>query len=343
MVRASGSQGPSDWRRSVDDNEHAFKRWLLVLLSLAVVPAAALWSAIYFIAGVPLAAIVPGAYTIIVPINTLIFGVSRRLGFYRFTQLLMMLVLPFLLMLSLGGYKQSSAVIIWSALCPLAALLLDDLRRTIGWIVGFVALLVLSAILQPYLTPAPLSETFITIFFALNLGTVITIAFVLLYHFVRQRNFFQERSEMLLHKILPKEISEALKTGQRTIATHHDAASILFADAVGFTRLTSAMPPMEMVTMLEDVFQCFDELVEKYGVEKIKTIGDSYMVASGVPRPRPDHAIALVELALEVRASVATRTFGGTSSLSGLASTPARLWPASSAVRSSSTTFGVTR
>ena len=75
-------------------------------------------------------------------------------------------------------------MIIWSALCPLAALLLDDLRGTIGWIAGFVALLALSVVLQPYLTPAPLSETFIIVFFALNLGTVIAIAFVLLYHFV---------------------------------------------------------------------------------------------------------------------------------------------------------------
>ena len=88
-----------------DDSDLALKKRLLVLLSLAVVPAAALWSAIYFAAGAPLAAFVPGAFTIIAPVNTLVFGVTRRLGFYRFTQLLVILVLPFLLMLSLGGYK----------------------------------------------------------------------------------------------------------------------------------------------------------------------------------------------------------------------------------------------
>ncbi len=294
-----------------DDTDLALKKRLLVSLSFAVIPAAALWSAIYFAAGAPLAGLVPGTYAVVAPLNIVLFGRTRRFGFFRFTQLLMILVLPFLLMTALGGYGQSSAVIIWSALCPLAALLLHDLRATIGWIAAFAGLLAVGAVLEPHLTPAPLSETFIIVFFALNLGTVIAIAFFLLYHFVGQRNFFQERSEMLLLNILPKEISEALKGGQRTIATQHDAASILFADVVGFTRLAASLKPMEMVRLLEDVFQCFDELVDRYGLEKIKTIGDCYMVASGVPRARADHATALAGMAVDTQKAVATRTFGG--------------------------------
>lgn len=294
-----------------DDSDLALKKRLLVSLSCAVIPAAALWSVIYFLAGARLASLVPGAYAIVAPLNIVLFGITGRFGFFRFTQLLLILILPFLLMLALGGYRQSSAVIIWSALCPLAALLLHDLRTTKGWIAAFVGLLAVSVALERSLTPAPLSETFILVFFALNLGTVIGIAFFLLYHFVGQRNFFQERSEMLLLNILPKDISEALKGGRRTIAAQHAAASILFADIVGFTRLAASLKPMEMVTLLEDVFECFDELVEKYDLEKIKTIGDCYMVASGVPRARSDHATAIVGMALDVRAVVATRTFGG--------------------------------
>jgi adenylate cyclase len=75
-------------------------------------------------------------------------------------------------MLSLGGFKNSGVVIIWAALCPLAALLLEDLRRTVFWILGFVSLLVLSAILQPYLVPVGLPETFVTWLFALNAGAL---------------------------------------------------------------------------------------------------------------------------------------------------------------------------
>src|SRR6185503_8027469 len=104
----------------------------------------------------------------------------------------------FLLMESLGGFAQSSAVIIWSALCPLAALLFEELRRTIWWLAGFVALLFVSSLLDPFLPPGNLTPEFLNWFFALNIGAVISIAFSMLFYFVGQRDFFQERSEMLL-------------------------------------------------------------------------------------------------------------------------------------------------
>jgi adenylate cyclase len=213
-------------------------------------------------------------------------------------------------MMSLGGFKQSSVVIIWAALCPFTSLLIEDLRSTVLWIAGFVALLILGAVLQPHLTPFGLSETFVTWFFVLNLGSVIAIIFALLYYFVGQRNFFQERSETLLLNILPKEISEALKLGPGTIAAHYEAASVLFADVVEFTPMAATMTPLSLVDLLNEVFQCFDGLVEGHDLEKIKTIGDCYMVAAGVPRERPDHAVALVQLALDMQEAVATRMFG---------------------------------
>ena len=294
-----------------DSSEIALQKRLVVSLSLIIAPLAVLWSAIYFAAGVPLAAAIPGSYSIIATVNTVIFALTRNLGFYRFTQLLMILILPWLLMMSLGGFKESSVVIIWAALCPLAALLLGDLRQTLLWILAFIVLLIVSAILQPYLPSVDLPELFVTWFFALNVGSVIAIAFVILYYFVGQRNFFQERSEMLLLNILPKEISEALKAELRTIAAHYDAASILFADVVEFTPMAATMTPLRLVDLLNEVFQCFDSLVDKYDLEKIKTIGDCYMVAAGVPRTRPDHATAIVRLALDMQAAVAAREFGG--------------------------------
>jgi adenylate cyclase len=294
-----------------DSTDTALQKRLMVALSVGLLPMTFLWSAIYFVAGVPLSAAIPAIYTAAAPVNTLVFSWTRNLGFYRFTQLLMFLVLPWLLMMSLGGFRESSVVVIWAALCPLASLLIEDLRDTLLWILGFVALLAASAIVQPYLTPAGLPEAFVNWFFVLNVGAVITIAFVLLYYFVGQRNFFQERSEMLLHNILPKEISEALKAEQKTIAAQHDAASILFADVVGFTPMAATMTPLALVELLNEVFLCFDGLVEKHGLEKIKTIGDCYMVASGVPRARPDHAGVLVQLALDMSEAIAERTFGG--------------------------------
>ena len=286
------------------------QRRLLVVMSVGTLPLTVLWSIIYFAGGARLAAAAPAAYSIITPINTVLLQWTRNFGLYRFIQLAMTLVLPWLVMLSLGGFKSSSAVIIWAALCPLVSLLVEDLRRTVLWIVGFVALLIVSGFLQPRLTPFELPEALTTWFFVLNLGAVIAISFALLYYFVGQRNFFQQRSEALLLNILPKEISEALKRDRSAIAAHYDSASVIFADIVEFTPMAATMPPLDLVNLLNDVFQCFDDLVEKHGLEKIKTIGDCYMAAAGVPRERSDHAIAVVRFALDIRDIAASRTFG---------------------------------
>lgn len=294
-----------------DSDELALQKRLAVTLSLVIVPLALVWSGIYLAVGAPLAASIPGAYVLLAPANAAIFALNRDLRAYRFGQLSMFLVLPWLLMMSLGGFRSSSVVIVWAALAPLGALVFEGLGRTLLWLFGFIGLLIVSAIMQPYLPPVDLPEQFVTWFFVFNVAAVIALAFATVYYFVGQRNFFQERSEMLLLNILPKEISETLKAGPRTIAAHHDAASILFADVVNFTPMAATMTPLRLVELLNEVFQCFDELVEKYELEKIKTIGDCYMVAAGVPRPRADHAQAIVELALDMQKAVAENEFCG--------------------------------
>ena len=296
---------------AADTNEVALQKRLAVVLCAGTLPLTTLWSVIYLLMHTPLAAVAPVFYTVFTLANTGLFAWTRNLEFYRFTQLLVILVLPWLVTIALGGFQQSSVVIVWAALCPLGSLLLEEPRRTLLWIVGFVALLPITALLQPHLTPAHLPDTFVTWFFVLNLGTVIAVVFGLLHYFVRRRDFFQQSSEMLLLNILPKEISEALKIEPRAIAAHYDEASILFADIVGFTPMAATMLPLTLVDLLNDVFECFDDLVDKYELEKIKTIGDCYMVAAGVPRQRVDHAEALVNFALDMRAEIGKRTFGG--------------------------------
>jgi guanylate cyclase len=294
-----------------DSPETALQKQVAVALSVGTLPLTALWSAIYFAADVPLAGAIPGFYTLFTPLNTALFAWTRNVGFYRFSQLLTILILPWLVMLALGGFGPSSMVIIWATLCPLCSLLLEEPRQTMLWIVGFLVLVVLGALLQPWLVPAPLPQAFVTWFFVLNIGAVTTIIFSLLYYFVGQRNFFQQRSESLLLNILPRDVSETLKREQRTIATHHPSASILFADVVNFTPMAAAMTPLELVELLNEVFHCFDSLVDRYGVEKIKTIGDCYMVAAGVPAERADHAAALANLSLDMKEAIESRTFGG--------------------------------
>jgi len=99
---------------------------------------------------------------------------------------------------------------------------------------------------------------------------------------------------------LPAEVAGELKRRGETTARRFESISVLFADIVGFTPLAAEMDPEEMVAQLNEVFTSFDQLADRYGCEKIRTIGDNYMVASGVPTPREDHAEALAGMALEM-------------------------------------------
>ncbi|MGL4376277.1 MAG: adenylate/guanylate cyclase domain-containing protein, partial [Microcoleaceae cyanobacterium] len=123
--------------------------------------------------------------------------------------------------------------------------------------------------------------------------------------------FERNKSEMLLLNILPKEIALILKNKCQTIATEFTNTSILFADIVGFTPLSETLTPWQLVELLDELFCNFDKLVDKYELEKIKTIGDCYMVASGVPSPREDHAEALAMMALEMMNYINNSTFYG--------------------------------
>lgn len=110
----------------------------------------------------------------------------------------------------------------------------------------------------------------------------------------------QEKAELLLLNILPKPIADRLKQNPQSIADSFADVTVLFADLVNFTRLSEQISPTELVEMLNRIFSAFDVLAEKHGLEKIKTIGDSYMVVGGLPMLRPDHAEAIAEMALDM-------------------------------------------
>jgi class 3 adenylate cyclase len=114
----------------------------------------------------------------------------------------------------------------------------------------------------------------------------------------------KQTSERLLLNVLPGPIADRLKTGESLIVDRFDAVSVLFADIVGFTAVASRTSPEALVTMLNELFSAFDKLAEKHGLEKIKTIGDAYMVVAGIPTPLADHAVAIAHMALDMLAAV---------------------------------------
>jgi adenylate cyclase len=123
----------------------------------------------------------------------------------------------------------------------------------------------------------------------------------------------QEKSERLLLNILPQPIAQRLKNDQGIIADTFAEATVLFADIVDFTRLATHISATDVVSLLNDIFSLFDSLAEKHGLEKIKTIGDAYLVVGGLPTPRPDHAEAIADMALDMQKAVGgkTRDTGG--------------------------------
>jgi guanylate cyclase len=294
-----------------DSDEQRLQKTLLSLGSIMFIVAGALWGILYFLLGEYIAGSIPLGYAVVSSLSMIVFHLTRHYKFLLFTQLLLILFLPFLLMIALGGFIRSSAVILWSLLSPLGALLFGEPRQGLRWLVAYLSLTIISGYFEfrPWVPSSSLSATTIIIFFILNIGTVSSIAIFLLAYFVSQKNLLfellrqeQAKSESLLLNILPKDIAARLKQGEHTIADNYDSVSIMVVDLVDFTPLSVACEPKAMVEFLSEMFSHFDQLVEKHGVEKIETVGDSYMVGAGLPVPRHDHASVVTHMALDIRA-----------------------------------------
>ena len=292
--------------RPSDTHDIRLQKTLVAASTLMMSTAGIGWGLIYIFFSEPLAASIPFAYSGLSFVSITSFALTGQYRYFRFTQMCLSLLLPFLVMLALGGFVNSSGVVLWSLTFPLGALVFAGRREAIRWFAVYIGLIAIGGGLDSFLPrDTNLPPLMVTTFFVLNIVAVSVIVFVLLHYFVAQRERAmrllqreQERSEALLLNVLPQEVAEVLKSGAQTIADYHEEASVLFAGIVGFTSLTDRLSPASMIDLLNEIFSHFDSLVEELGLEKIRTIGDNYMVASGVPRPRMDHAQALARMAL---------------------------------------------
>ena len=299
-----------------DSRDEALRRETLVLAAAFTTAVSVVWVATYSALGLYLSAAIPFAYQLVSIVSLIVLARTKRYRFFRTCQLALSLMLPFVLQLSLGGFVASSGVVLWSFTAPLGALLFSGRKEAARWFAAFLAVIVLSAALDPFLSNKTLEiPHWIRIsFFALNVIGLTSTCYVLLHYFVRERDRAaemvaaeRERSEQLLLNVLPQPIAERLKAGESPIADGSPQVGVLFADIVGFTPLSAAMSPQDIVRMLNEVFTLFDGLAADRGLEKIKTIGDAYMVASGLLDGSPDHARRLAEMALEMLLAVGSR------------------------------------
>ena len=210
----------------------------------------------------------------------------------------------------LGGLVPSDLVILFGLLTVIGALIVLPFRAAFLWFLAYLATLVLAVVLPERIEPIHVGNPS-PADIAFTIVGVLCFVFPSMAYFVRQRDRYQKRSDDLLLAILPDEIAATLKSDRTMIADDHESASVLFADVVGFTPMSAAMSPPELVSLLNTVFTTFDRFVEELGLEKIKTVGDAYMVASGVPHGRSDHAHAIAELALRMRDHTERHRFDG--------------------------------
>ncbi len=290
-----------------DSVEERRRKVTLVVLSGICFIASIVWGAAYYVIfGPTITVFITYGFTIVVGIALLVFLVTKRFGLLLYPFFLMILWNPIAMQWSLGGFAASGVLMTWSILAPFCALMFQSIRQAVWWFLAYLGLLAVSLVFDDQFRQwgTPVSHTTSMVFFGMNIIGPSLAIFLSMMYFVNAFQREHERSEALLLNILPEPIAERLKLGEEIIADGFSDVTILFADIVGFTRLAGRTTPQELVLLLNAVFSAFDRLTRRHGLEKIKTIGDAYMVAGGLPVPQTDHAEAIAKMALDMRAEV---------------------------------------
>ena len=302
MARDLGSWIATLGRRviSSEDSEQAkLNKTLAIFASGLMGFGAMLWLAIYWAMGIKFSATVPLSYLGLSAGSLGLYLWKRNFELFRFIQVSLFLFVPFIMQWSIGSYVSSSGVMLWALLAPVGVMIFQGPRESTPWFFAYIVMTGISGFFDYYLgegVQQGVTMQSVAVFFSLNFAAVSTIVYLLISYFVNQRDKLQarvdeqykllqaeqEKSERLLLNILPGPIAQRLKEQHTTIADGFSDVTVMFADIINFTRLSEEMPPKFMVTLLNEVFSHFDQLAEKYGLEKIKTIGDAYMVAGGL-------------------------------------------------------------
>ena len=295
-----------------DDEDLRARKALLVMISVLILPVAALWAALYLSFGSPVGW-APVAYYGVLAGSVAVFSRTRNFLWLLRVGQVAILFAPTLSMIPLGGFLGAGGVGLWAILAPLGSLVFERVDTAVRWYAAFAIVFLGSGIAGELVGPVSpqVPRWFTTTMLGMNITVGGAIVFTLLAVFASERRAAlealrveQAKAEELLLNILPRSIAERLKAQTRPIADHIGSASILFADVVDFTPWSERLRPEDVVGHLDLLFTHFDGLAERYGLEKIKTIGDCYMVAAGVPDARPDHARALALVGLDMLAAM---------------------------------------
>ena len=303
-----------------DSEQLRLAKSLLVFATGLVSSASMVWLAIYWFLGPQLSSTYPYIFQLLLAGNLLLYIKTRNFDFFRVSQIGLFLFVPFAVQWSIGNFVTASGVILWGLLAPVGAVVIFGVSGSLAWFLAWIFFTGLSGFFDWYLAdlapktpPVPLRTS--VVFFALNFIAVSTLIYVLLRHAILEQQKIkqhleeahaqlqveQERAERLLLNILPAPVAKRLKESNQTIADGFADVTVMFADIVGFTQVAAGMSPSQVFAMLNRIFSAFDDLAEELGLEKIKTIGDAYMVAGGINDSGTDYTVAIARMAVAMR------------------------------------------
>ena len=290
-----------------ETEDERMRRGLLVGVALLISVLAIFWGLVYIAFGEPLGGAIPLTYTILSLLSIVIFTVTRRYDVFRLTQLGLMLVLPFVLMVALGGFVPSSIVVLWAFFAPLGALAFASPREALRWLAAYLALVVaVGAFGGALRTANNLPAGLVGGMFIVNITAVSIVVFAALYAFVRERARAFAAVHRLFGQYLSPQIVRSLlsEPGRAALGGENREVTALFADLEGFTPFTESRSPHETVLALNRYFSAVVPVVFANGGTIIQFAGDAIVAVWNAPVEQPRHALAAARTALAMQRAI---------------------------------------
>ena len=310
-----------------DDDDTRLRKFLLLAAALLITPLAFVWGTIYWLVGVPSAALIPWLYVLISLASLVTFATTRRYAWFAISQFVPYVSLPFVLMWILGGFVSGSAVAVWAGLGPITAALLGHRRAALGLAAGYAILIAASAVVP---TPAaPAQPAWLRVgLFALNLAAVPLVAFLFVRLFAGDRASALATVRRVIGQYFSADLVDVLLADPARAELGGEIAqvTVLFADLGSYSTYAEKRAPAEVVAMLNAYFGLALPAILEHGGLPTQLAGDAIMAVFGAPKPMLDHATRACRAALAIlerTETLATGSLAGPRFHIGLNSGPA--------------------
>ncbi len=296
-----------------DSDDTRSEKTSIFLVAAACCFFGVVWSGVYFrLFGAGLTAALPLAFALIVGPALVVSHLRRDHRIAIHAQIPCIIYIATFVQLSIGDVFDSGFVMVWALLGPLIALMFVSVRQAIAWMGLFLLNVVVVAAFNDFFSAhgETVGEGQRLAFFAMNLGVASSVVFAFAAYFVKTALNEKRKADRLLLNILPAKTARMLKSRDGVIAEEFESVTVLFADIVDYTAYAGGRKASEVVSKLNEIFHLFDQLADRHGLEKIKTIGDAYMVVGGLPEPNERHCHAVAAMALEMMETIKTVDYG---------------------------------